>query len=429
MKRLIRGGRVIDPSQNLDGDFDLLIKDGKIEDILPAGKAKGEGYEVIDASGLTVIPGLIDIHTHLRDPGYEYKEDIESGTMAAAAGGVTAVACMANTLPVNDNATVTESIMKKAKEVGHVKVYPIGALSKGLKGESLAEIASMKKAGIVAISDDGLTVKNAAVMRNGLEYARGLDLTVISHAEDPDLACHGSMNEGYTSTIMGLKGIPNACEDVIVMRDIALAELTGAKLHIAHISTEGAVSLVREAQKRGVKVTSEAAPHHFTLNEEAVKGYNTDAKMNPPLRNRKDVEAIRRGLQDGTIDTIATDHAPHSTIEKDVEFEYAANGIIGLETLLPLTLRLVDEGVLSLGEAVRKMTVNPAKVIGVDGGTLKKGVAADVTIFDPNAEFKVRREEMKSKSKNTPFHGWTLKGRAVYTIVNGKTVYKGEGYE
>lgn len=429
MKRLIRGGRVVDPSQDLDGEFDIFIKDGKIEDILPAGSAKGKDYEIIDAGGLTVIPGIIDIHTHLRDPGYEYKEDIESGTLAAAAGGVTAVACMANTLPVNDNASVTESIMRKVKEVGHVKVYPVGALSKGLKGESLAEIASMKKAGIVAVSDDGLTVKNAAVMRNGLEYARGLGLTVISHAEDPDLSCHGSMNEGYTSTVMGLKGIPNACEDVIVMRDIALAELTGARLHIAHISTEGAVSLVREAQKRGVRVTAEAAPHHFILNEEAVKGYNTDAKMNPPLRNPKDVEAVRKGLQDGTICAIATDHAPHSTIEKDVEFEYAANGIIGLETLLPLTLRLVDEGVLTLNEAVRKLTINPAEVIGVEGGTLKKGAAADVTLFDPHIEYEVRKEKMKSKSKNTPFHGWLLKGRAVYTLVDGKTVYKGEGYE
>jgi len=426
MRILIKGGRVVDPSQKMDGIFDLMVEKGKVAGIFPTGKDTGKCDRLIDAKGLTVIPGIIDIHTHLRDPGYEYKEDIESGTLAAAAGGVTALACMANTRPVNDNATVTEEILKKAKEKGHVKVYPIGAMTKGLAGEELAEIASMLDAGIVAVSDDGMPVRNAEVMRRGLEYSRGFGLTVISHAEDPDLSCHGSMNEGALSTAMGLKGVPNAAEDVMVTRDIALAELTGAALHIAHISTEGAINAVREAKKRGVRVTAEAAPHHFTLTEEAVRGYNTDAKMNPPLRSRKDLEAVWLGLKDGTIDAIATDHAPHSVIEKDLEFDNAANGIIGLETLLPLTLKLVDEGLLSLGEAVDKLTAGPAAIIGVEGGTLERGKAADITIFDPDHEYRIDKKLMKSKSKNTPFHGWTVKGKVRYTIVDGIVVYEGD---
>ncbi|MBE9504814.1 MAG: dihydroorotase [Proteobacteria bacterium] len=426
MKTIISGGKVIDPSQDLDGLFDVAIEDGVIYDIFPTGKADLKADNVIDAKGLIVMPGIIDMHVHLRDPGYEYKEDIESGTLAAAAGGVTAVACMANTKPVNDNATVTEEILKKAKDKGHVKVYPIGAATMGLKGEELAEIGSMHAAGIVAVSDDGMPLKSSEMMRCVLEYSLTFDMPVISHAEDPDLSKNGSMNEGYLSTIMGLKGVPNAAEDVMVMRDITLSELTGAKLHIAHISTEGAVSLVREAKKRGVKVTAEAAPHHFTITESAVEGYKTDAKMNPPLRSEKDVTAIRKGLKDGTIDAIATDHAPHSSIEKDVEFECAANGILGLETMLPLTLKLVDEGVLSLTEAIRKLTINPAEIIGVQGGSLKKGMPADITIVDLNAEHTVDRNRMKSKSKNTPFHGWTFKGKTLYTLVNGEIVYKEE---
>ncbi|MBE9536628.1 MAG: dihydroorotase [Proteobacteria bacterium] len=429
MKVLIRGGRLIDPAQGLDGLYDLLLKDGKVADVSPAGKGKSDVATVIDADGLLVIPGIIDIHTHLRDPGYEYKEDIESGTLAAAAGGVTAVACMANTKPVNDNAAITQDILKKAGDTGHVRVYPIGAMTKGLAGKELAEIASMKSAGIVAVSDDGMPVVSSEMMRVGLEYCRPLDLTVISHPEDLGLSAGGSMNEGYLSTIMGLKGIPRAAEDVMVMRDIALAQLTGAKLHIAHISTAGIVSLVREAKRRGIRVTAEAAPHHFSLTEDAVKGYRTDAKMSPPLRESSDIQAIKEGLKDGTIDLIATDHAPHSTIEKDVEFDHAANGIIGLETLLPLTLRLVDEGVLSLTQMVEKLSVNPAAIIGVEGGSLKKGMPADITIIDPEMKFKVDRKKMKSKSKNTPFHGWEMKGKAVYTIVDGKVVYKEDNYD
>jgi len=424
MEVLIRGGRLIDPAEGLDGHYDLLLKGGMVADVSPAGRGKSNAATVIDASGLLVIPGIVDIHTHLRDPGYEYKEDIESGTLAAAAGGVTAVACMANTMPVNDNAAITRDILKKAREIGHVRVYPIGAMTKGLAGRELAEIASMKSAGIVAVSDDGMPVVSSEMMRAGLEYCRPLDLTVISHPEDPGLSAGGCMNEGYLSTTMGLKGIPRAAEDIMVMRDIALAELTGAKLHIAHISTAGIVALVRDAKRRGIRVTAEAAPHHFTLTEDAVKGYRTDAKMSPPLRESSDIQAIKEGLSDGTIDLIATDHAPHSTIEKDVEFDRAANGIIGLETLLPLSLRLVDEGVLTLGQMVEKLSVNPVAVIGIEGGSLKKGKNADITIIDPDLKFKVDRDKMKSKSRNTPFHGWELKGKAVYTIVGGRVVYK-----
>lgn len=425
MKLVARGGRVVDPSQGIDGLFDLIIEDGLVRDIVPSGKESCEDYEVIDATGRTVIPGLIDIHVHLRDPGYEYKEDIESGTMAAAAGGVTAVACMANTDPVNDNASVTDDIVRRAKESGHVKVYPVGAMTRGLQGLELADIGSMRDAGIVAVSDDGMPVKNPEVMRRGMEYCKAFNLPVVSHSEDPDLSCGGSMNEGFISTVMGLKGIPGAAEDVMVMRDISLAELTGSRLHIAHISTERAVSLVREAKKRGVKVTAEAAPHHFMLTEEAVEGYNTDAKMNPPLRGGSDVEAVKEGLRDGTIDVIATDHAPHSSIEKDVEFEHAANGIIGLETLFPLTMMLVEEGVLSLEEAVRRLTVNPATIIGVRGGSLKKGMPADITVVDLDTGYTVDKGKMRSRSRNTPFHGWKVKGKVVCTIVDGKIVYQG----
>ncbi len=423
MSLVIRGGRVIDPSQDVDGLFDLVIEEGLIKELLPPGKEGFDGMELLDATGKTVLPGFVDIHTHLRDPGHEYKEDIESGTRAAAAGGVTSVVCMANTDPVNDRASVTEDILKRAKDKGHVRVFPVGALTKGLKGVDLAEIGEMKQAGIVAVSDDGMPVASPEMMRRGLEYCLMLGLPVISHAEDPCLSKGGAMNEGFTSTLLGLKGIPNATEDIMVLRDIALAELTSARLHIAHVSTAGAVSAIREAKARGVKVTAEAAPHHFMLTEEAVEGYNTDAKMSPPLRSPEDVAAIKEGLRDGTIDAIATDHAPHSTIEKEVEFACAANGIIGLETLFPLTLKLVDEGLLTLNEAIIKLTVNPAGIVGIEGGTLKKGAPADIAIADMDEEYKIDKLKMKSKSRNTPFHGWKVKGRVHQTLVDGKTVY------
>lgn len=428
MKTAICGGRLIDPSQDIDGLFDIIIENDLVSAIVKPGEVK-DVDNIISAKGLVVIPGIVDIHIHLRDPGYEYKEDIESGTMAAAAGGVTSVACMANTKPVNDNAAVTADIIRRSLESGYVKVYPIGAMTKGLKGQELAEIASMKEAGIVAVSDDGLPVNSAEIMRRGLEYSHGLDLPVISHAEEPSLSKGGSMNEGYRSTVMGLQGIPNASEDIMVMRDIALAELSGSRLHIAHISSGAAVRFVREAKARGVRVTAEATPHHFVLTEEALEGYDTNAKMNPPLRCATDVKAIKAGLKDGTIDAIATDHAPHTTIEKDVEFDMAAYGIIGLETLLPLTMSLVDEGVLSLSQAIEKLTINPANIIGINGGSLKEGMPADIAVIDIDTTYKYDKSKVKSKSNNTPFDGWEMKGRAAYTIVNGKIVYKGEGYE
>jgi dihydroorotase len=432
MSLLIKGGRVIDPANNRDGLFDILVEDGKIAALTPALYPPGhksqrergrDDGEIIDASGKIVVPGLIDIHVHLREPGYEWKETIKTGTAAAVAGGFTSVVCMANTSPVNDEPSVTEYIQKKAREEGSCNVFPIGAISKGLQGEVLANIGELKEAGCVAVSDDGRPVVNADLMRRALEYASDFGLTVISHAEDLTLARGGTMNEGVTATRLGLKGIPNAAEDVMVARDIALEELTGARLHIAHVSTKGAVRIIRNAKARGAKVTAETAPHYFTLTEEAVEGYNTGAKMNPPLRTAEDVEAIKEGLRDGTLDCIATDHAPHDPDSKDVEFPSAANGIVGLETSLPLTLRLVEEDALTLSQAIERITVNPAKAIGLNKGTLSVGADADITVIDLNEEWTVEQEKLKSKSKNTPFAGWKMKGRAVATIVGGKRVY------
>lgn len=439
---LIKGGRVVDPANNIDGLFDIYCVDGKIDKIKGVEGSRGRGVEekleplnprpegtrlepsIIDASGLFVFPGFIDMHTHLREPGYEYKETIKTGTLAAAAGGWTSIACMANTDPVNDNSSVTEYILKKAKEEGIVNVFPIGAISKGLKGETLAEIGELKDAGCIAISDDGRPVLNSNLLRLAMEYSKLFALPVISHCEDLSLAADGVMNEGFIATKLGLKGIPNAVEDIIVARDIALAELTGSRLHIAHISTKGAVELVRNAKARNVNVTAEAAPHHFTLTDEAVSGYNTNAKMNPPLRSKEDVEAIKIGLKDGTIDAIATDHAPQNIDEKALEFDKAANGIIGLETALPLYLRLVDEGVVSLNTLIEKFSANPAKILGLSTkGSLKVGNDADITIVDLNKEWVVDAGKLKSKSKNTPFDGWNMKGKVVKTIVGGKVVY------
>lgn len=426
-KLFIKGGRVIDPANGIDGLFDVYCIDGKITEIIPSSITRHpQSDNVIDASGLFVFPGFIDMHTHLREPGYEYKETIRTGTMAAAAGGFTSIACMANTNPVNDNASVTRYILKKAMEEGVVNVFPIGAVSKGLKGETLAEIGELKDSGCVAISDDGRPVANSGLMRLAMEYAKQFNLLVISHCEDTDLAGDGVMNEGFVSTKLGLKGIPDAAEDIMVAREIALAELTKGRLHIAHISTKGSVELIRNAKQRGLNITAEAAPHHFTLTDEAVIGYNTNAKMNPPLRAMQDVDAIKRGLKDGTIDAIATDHAPQTFDEKDVEFDKAANGIVGLETALPLCLSLVFDNVLTLSELIVKLSANPAKLFGFDSkGTLKAGADADIAIVDLDKEWIVNAKELKSKSKNTPFDGWKMKGKAVKTIVAGKVVYEG----
>ncbi|WP_432822249.1 dihydroorotase [Trichloromonas sp.] len=422
MSILIKGGRVIDPANGVDDTLDLLIKDGKIA---KTGKnLDATGAEVIDAAGKLVAPGLIDIHVHLRDPGYEYKEDIVSGTRSAAAGGFTSVACMPNTSPVNDNKAVTLYIRNKAKEEGLVNVFPIGSITKGLKGESLSEMGDLKDAGCVALSDDGKPVCNGEIMRRALEYARPFGLVLISHAEDLSLVGEGVMNDGFVATELGLKGIPWVAEDAATARDVMLAEFTGGRLHVAHVSTRGSVEIVRAAKKRGVKVTCEATPHHFSLTDEAVRGYDTNAKMNPPLRSAEDVAAIRQGLADGTIDAIATDHAPHHIDEKNVEFNVAMNGIVGLETALPLCLRLVSEGVLSLGDMLAKLTSAPARALGIPRGTLAAGAAADVSIIDTELTWTVEAAKLNSKSKNTPFDGWEMKGAAVCTIVGGKVVYQ-----
>lgn len=423
MSLLIKNGRLIDPSQNIDDSLDILIESGKVKEIGKALKAPGNA-EIIDAKGFYVTPGLIDMHVHLRDPGLEYKEDIISGTRAAAAGGITSVVCMPNTSPVNDNKTVTSYIVNKAKAEGLVNVFPVGAITKGSKGESLAEMGELKEAGCVAVSDDGHPVANAELMRRALEYARGMDIMVISHAEEKSLVGEGVMNEGFVSTELGLKGIPWAAEDVATAREVYLAEFTGSPVHIAHVSTKGALRIIRNAKGRGVRVTCETAPHYFTLTDAAVRGYETNAKMNPPLRGADDVAEIKAALKDGTIDAIATDHAPHHPDEKDVEFNLAMNGIIGLETSLPLSLKLVSDGLLTINSLVEKMSLNPSKILDLNRGTLKPGSIADITVIDPDCQWTVEADKLASKSKNSPWLGQSMKGAAVYTIVAGNVVYK-----
>ena len=418
-KILIKNGRVIDPANKIDTVLDILIENGKIIELGKSLRTPNSKLQTIDASGKIVVPGLIDMHVHLREPGYEYKETIKTGTEAALAGGFTSIACMPNTKPVNDNQSVTDFILDKARKDGVVNVYPVGAISKGLKGEELSEIGELKSAGVVAITDDGKPVMNSELMRRAMEYASMFDLPVLSHCEDLHLSEGGVMNEGFVSTELGLKGIPNASEDAMVARDIALSELTGARLHIAHVSTRGAVNLIRDAKNRGVKVTCETAPHYFTLTEKMVNGYNTNAKMNPPLRSEDDLKAIREGLKDGTIDVIATDHAPHEISEKDVEFDKAPFGIVGLETALPLALKLVKDGIISFADAIKKLTVNPARILNLSKGTLSTGADADITVIDPEKEWQIDVTKFKSKGKNSPFHGWKVKGMVNTVIING----------
>ncbi len=423
---IIRNGHIVDPSQNIDGIGDVLVENGKIKEILlkkgstKLQKKKISELRTIDATGLFVLPGLIDMHTHLREPGFEHKETIKTGTMAAVKGGFTTVCCMPNTSPVNDNRTVTDYILRKAYAEGACYVYPIGAITKGQKGEELAEIGMMYEEGCVAFSDDGRPVMNSLIMRRALEYSKIFKVPIISHCEDINLSEGGLMNEGRLSTLLGLKGIPEISEDIMVARDIILAELTGGRLHIAHVSTEGSVRLIKEAKKRGINVTAETCPHYFSLTEDAVEGYNTNAKVNPPLRRQKDIEAIKEGLKDGTIDVIATDHAPHHRDEKLQEFDKAPFGISGIETALSLSLRLVNDGILKLSQLVEKMALAPAKILGINRGTLKIGSDADIVIIDINREFKVKSEEFISKGKNSPFEGWTLKGMPVITICKGR---------
>ena len=422
MTLLIQGGHVIDPGR-VNGVADVLIENGTISAVGPALTAPA-GATVIQAKGQLVLPGFVDLHVHFREPGFEYKETIQSGTAAAVAGGFTTVCAMPNTNPVNDNQAVTEFMLERAKAAGNAHLYPIGAITKKSEGKELAEIGDLRRAGCVAISDDGKPVMNSLVMRRAMEYARAFDVPVVDHCEDLHLSEGGCMNEGLVSTELGLPGIPSAAEDVMVARNVSLAELTGARLHLAHISTAGSVRMVREAKARGLKVTAEACPHHFTLTEELTRGYNTHAKMNPPLRTMQDVQAIKEGLRDGTIDVIATDHAPHATQEKQQEFTEAPFGIVGLETALSLTLALVAEGVLTLESAVDKLATAPAKAFSLNAGTLAVGAPADVAIVDPNREWQVDPSRFRSKSRNTPFAGWKVKGRVTTTIVSGRVVFE-----
>lgn len=421
---IIKNGHVLDPGR-LDLMADISIADGVITEIFPsesgAVASAGEDVLVIDAKGCHVVPGLIDMHVHLRDPGQEYKETIATGVQAAAAGGFTAVCCMPNTKPVNDNRQITEYIVKTAAALQSVAVYPVGAISRGLKGAELSDYFELKEAGALAVSDDGMPVVDSHLMRRALEYARAAGLRVISHCEDPGLA-GGVMNEGETATRLGLSGIPNACETIMVLRDIALSELTGIPVHIAHVSARESVQAIRDAKARKVPVTAETAPHYFTLTDAAVAQYDTHAKMNPPLRTAADRDAVRKGLADGTLDAIASDHAPHAVLEKEVAFDDAANGIIGLETSLPLGLKLVADGFLSFEELVRKMSKNPAAIIGISRN-LQVGEPADLTIIDPRHAFTYDADAGFSKSRNSPFSGWRFSGSAVYTIVNGRVVF------
>ncbi len=430
MNLLIKNGYVVDPSQGIEGVCDVLIEKGKIKEV-SSGKTEGrsrrgspgkeERHETINAEGMLVIPGLVDMHVHLREPGFEYKETIETGTAAAVRGGVTSVCCMPNTNPVNDNASVTEFIIKRALQGGSCDVHPIGAITKGQKGDELAELTLMYEAGCAAFSDDGRPVTNSLMMRRALEYSRILGVPIISHCEDLELSSGGVMNEGLLSLTLGLKGIPAQAEEIMVSRDIALAELTGGRLHLAHVSTAGSVELVRAAKKRGrADVTAETCPHYFSITEEAVGNYQTNAKVNPPLRTRADVEAIKAGLQDGTIDVIATDHAPHHSDEKLGEFDLAPFGISGLETSIGLSMRLVDEGVLTLSRLVEKMTCNPARILGLAKATLRPGSVADISVIDTKREYRVTTADWKSKGKNTPFEGWVLNASAIATISRGR---------
>jgi dihydroorotase len=426
MKRLLRGGRVVDPANGIDGTFDVFIDGDRIAAVgkdLPVGDAA-----VVDVpTGLIVCPGFIDMHVHLREPGQEHNETVATGVAAAVAGGFTAVACMPNTSPVNDNANVTAFILARAAEAALARVYPIGAVSKGSKGSLLADIGELKQAGCVAITDDGHPVATALLLRRALEYAAMFDLPVIEHCEDPSLKGDGVAHEGYYASTLGLRGMPGACEALGVERGVLLAELTGSAFHVAHMSARASLRAVRKAKEAGIRVTCEVAPHHFTLTDEALSTpvpYDTNTKMNPPLREAADRDAMLAGLADGSVDAIATDHAPHHYDEKQVEFDRAPFGIIGLETAVSLALdRLVHGGVISFSRLVELLSVNPAKILRVPGGALTPGTPADVTIVAPDLPVRVDVTAMRSRSKNSPFDGWPLRGGVAATIVGGKIVY------
>jgi len=419
MKILIANGKVVDPTQKLEAYRDILIEGKKIKALYPRGKGP-ESTHILDASGCLVIPGLVDMHTHLREPGYEYKETIKTGTLAAVRGGYTTVCCMPNTEPINDSVPVTQYILDKAAKEGACSVYPIAAITKGQKSEALCELEALIKAGCIAFSDDGRPVTNSLIMRRALEYSKIFDVPIIAHCEDLKLSEGRVVNEGFVSTILGLRGIPKAAEEVMVARDISLCELTRGRLHIAHVSAKGSVNLIRNAKKRGIPVTAETCPHYFSLTDEALVSYDTNLKVNPPIRTPEDVDAIKEGLQDGTIDVIATDHAPHHFDDKNKEFDAAAFGISGIETALPLSLSLVDSGILDMQQLIAKMTSAPSLIMGIRKGTLAEGADADVTIINPEKTFTVDTSAFLSKGKNSPFHNWNMKGTVEATIAMGK---------
>jgi dihydroorotase len=426
MRLFIQNGYVIDPSQELNSGTNLLIEDGRVAGFSKPADGVPEGAEIFDATGLVVAPGFIDLHTHLREPGQEYKETVATGVAAAVAGGFTSICAMPNTDPINDNPAVTRLIIEQAVHAALANVFPIGAITKSSSGTELAEMGEMQRAGIVAVSDDGRPVPNAGMMRRAMEYARGFGLTVVDHCEDKSLSAGGVMHEGRISLLLGLRGMPAAAEDVDALRDCLLAEQTGAAVHLAHVSTAGAVSAVREAKRRGVRVTCEVAPHHWALTDAAVEGYDTNTKMSPPLRSQDHVKELIEGIADGTIDAIATDHAPHHADEKALEYDRAPFGITGLETAVGLALdRLVHTGVIGLPRLVDMFSTNPARIFSLaDRGTLKVGSWGDVTIIDPDLSWTFDVSKSKSKSRNTPFDGWTMRGAAVATIVGGRMVWR-----
>ena len=422
MKILIKNGHVVDPKNKIDGVCDVLIEKGKIKQVSKSIPEKAE--KEIDAKGKIVCPGLIDVHVHLRQPGHEYKETIETGLRAALKGGFTGVCPMPNTNPVADSRSDMEFMRQEADRVGLIRLWPVGAVTMKQEGKELTEFGELKKGGAVALSDDGRPITDSNILRRALEYSKKFDLVLMVHCQDEGLFCGGCMNEGAVSTKLGLPGIPVESESVEVARDIQLADLTGGRLHFCHISSKRSLELIRHAKKQGSRVTAETCPHYFHLTEASVLHYNTYAKMNPPLRTDDDVRAIKEALKDGTLDAISTDHAPHTDNEKDAEFDQAPFGIIGLETSLPLSLRLVDEKILDLTGLVRKMSLVPAEILKIDRGHLSEGAVADVTVFDPSAEWTVEKEKLESKSKNSPFLGWKMKGRATDVFCEGRHVLK-----
>jgi len=427
VRTMLKGGRVVDPVNGVDGSADVLIDQGRVTRVGP-DLAIEPGIVVIDVPpGCVVCPGFIDMHVHLREPGHEHKETVATGVAAAVAGGFTAVACMPNTDPVNDDAGITRLILGKAAEAGLARVYPVGAVTKGQAGEQLAEIGELRAAGCVAVSDDGRPVASASVMRRALEYAAMFDMPVIDHCEDASLMGDGVAHEGHQAAVLGLRGVPAAAEEIVVARDVTLSGLTGSPVHIAHMSARGALRAVRSGKERGIRVSCEVTPHHFTLTDERLAGYDTNFKMNPPLRETADVEALLDGLRDGTIDCIATDHAPHHYDEKLVEFDRAPFGIVGLETAVSICLdRLVHAGQVSLSRLVELLAVNPARILGVPGGDLAAGALADVTVLAPELAVTVEAAAFRSLARNTPFDGWRLRGGVAATMIGGRTVYVNE---